>query len=136
MGEMSASTAPTAGNTGPLGQPRGVLFAILLFIVTFGFYGWFWVFKSHEEIKKHSGEGVGGWVGLIIWIVLGIVTPFLLAQEIRKMYEQDGRTSPVSGMTGLWVLPGALIIVGPIVWFVKTNGALNEYWKSMGAPAA
>ena len=134
MSELSTTqAAPTAGNTGPLGHPRGVLFAILLFIVTFGFYGWFWVFKSHEEIKKHSGEGVGGWVGLIIWIVLGIVTPFLLAQEIRKMYEQDGRTSPVSGMTGLWVLPGALIIVGPIVWFVKVQGALSTYWRAKGA---
>jgi hypothetical protein len=28
-----------------------------------------------------------------------------------------------------------LILVGPIVWFVKTNAALNDYWKSLGAPA-
>ena len=49
------------------------------------------------------------------------------------MFEKDGRTSPVSGMTGLWMIPGIVIIVGPIVWFVKVNGALNTYWRAKGA---
>ncbi|GAB2640648.1 hypothetical protein GCM10027270_31590 [Nocardioides ginkgobilobae] len=40
---------------------------------------------------------------------------------------------PVSGATGLWYFPGMFILVGPIIWFVKTNGALNDYWKSLGA---
>ena len=39
----------------------------------------------------------------------------------------------MSGLTGLWYFPGMLILIGPIVWFVKTNGALNNYWRSMGA---
>ncbi len=121
-----------AGNSGPIGKPRGVVAVILLSIVTFGIYGLVWVWKSHEEIKQHSGIGVGGWVGLIIYLVIGVVTPFLLPAEIRKMYEQDGRTSPVSGMTGLWVLPGIFIIVGPIIWIVKLQGALS----TTGAPGA
>jgi hypothetical protein len=45
----------TSANTGPLGQPRGIGFGILLFIVTIGFYSWYWVFKTQEEIKQHSG---------------------------------------------------------------------------------
>jgi Domain of unknown function (DUF4234) len=131
----TAAAAPAAGggNTGPLGTPRGVLKVILLSIVTFGIYGYIWIYKSHNEIKLHSGEGVGGWVGLIIYLVIGVVTPFLLPQEIRKMYEKDGQTSPVSGKTGLWVLPGIFIIVGPIVWIVKVQGALNAYWSGKGA---
>jgi hypothetical protein len=131
MSEMAATSA--AVGAGPLGTPRGVLKVILLSIVTLGIYGLVWVFKSHEEIKKHSGIGVGGWVGLIIYLVIGVVTPFLLPQEIRKMYEQDGQKSPVSGMTGLWVWPGIFIIVGPIIWLVKVQGALNAYWRSKGA---
>jgi hypothetical protein len=131
MSEMAAT--PAAVSAGPLGTPRGVLKVILLSIVTLGIYGLVWVFKSHEEIKKHSGIGVGGWVGLIIYLVIGVVTPFLLPQEIRKMYEQDGRTSPVSGMTGLWVWPGIFIIVGPIIWIVKVQRALNAYWHAKGA---
>jgi hypothetical protein len=131
MSEMAAT--PAAVGAGPVGTPRGVLKVILLSIVTLGIYGLVWVFKSHEEIKKHSGIGVGGWVGLIIYLVIGVVTPFLLPQEIRKMYEQDGQKSPVSGMTGLWVWPGIFIIVGPIIWLVKVQGALNAYWRSKGA---
>ncbi len=123
----------TSGNTGPLGQPRGILFAILIYIVTFGVYGLYWAYKTHDEIKRHSGEGVGGWLGLIIYVVIGFVTPFLLGQEIRKMYEKDAQQSPVSGKTGLWYIPGFFILVGPIVWFVKVQGALNRYWEAKAA---
>ena len=52
------------------------------------------------------------------------------------MYEQAGQTSPVSGKTGLWYLPGMFIIVGPFVWFVKVQGALNRYWHAKGAGPA
>jgi hypothetical protein len=31
------------------------------------------------------------------------------------------------------VLLGSFIVVGPLVWLIKTNGALNAYWRSMGA---
>ena len=46
------------------------------------------------------------------------------------MVERDGVTSPVRGVTGLWLL---LPLVGPFVWFVKVQGALNGYWRSKGA---
>jgi hypothetical protein len=26
-----------------------------------------------------------------------------------------------------------LLLAGPFVWFVKTNNALNDYWRSYGA---
>jgi hypothetical protein len=26
-----------------------------------------------------------------------------------------------------------LILVGPFVWFIQTNNALNDYWRSVGA---
>jgi hypothetical protein len=101
-------------NTGPLGQPRGIGFGILLFIVTLGFYGWYWSFKTHEEIKLHGGEGVGGVLGLVVWIVAGFVSAFLIPSEIGKMYRKDGREPPVSGWTGLWLVPGAILIIPAI----------------------
>ena len=53
---MEASVVTTSsGNTGPLGQPRGIGFGILLYIVTLGFYGWYWVYKTEEEMGKHGG---------------------------------------------------------------------------------
>jgi hypothetical protein len=122
-----------SAGTRPLGQPRGIGFGILIFIVTFGIYGLYWTYKTHEEMKKHTGEGVGGVVGLVIYIILSIVTPFVIPSEVGKMYRRDGQEPPVSGWTGLWIL---LPLAGAIVWFVKVQGALNRYWESKGAQAA
>ena len=116
-----------ASNTGPLGQPRGIGFGILMFIVTITIYSYYWVFKTQDEVKNHSGQGVGGVLGLVIYIVVQPVTWFLIPSEIGKMYTRDGRLAPFSGWTGLWLL---LPIIGAFVWFIKIQGALNGYWES------
>jgi len=116
-------------NTGPLGHPRGVGFGILLYIVTFGLYGWYWAFKSQEEMKQHTGEGVGGVLGLVIWILVTPVSGFVIPSEVGKMYRSGGRETPMTGWTGLWLFPGAILIIPAIVWFVKVQGALNRYWE-------
>ena len=36
----------------------------------------------------------------------------------------------MTGWTGLWLVPGAILIIPAIVWFVKVQGALNRYWES------
>jgi len=122
------STSPA--NTGPLGQPRGIGFGILLFIVTLGFYGWYWVFKTQDEVQVHSDQGVGGVLGLVIYIVINPVTWFLIPSEVGKMFKRDGREAPFSGWLGLWFL---LPIVGAFVWFIKVQRALNGYWGSRAA---
>ena len=123
------------GNTGPLGQPRGIGFGILLFIITFGIYSLYWVFKTQEEMKQHTGEGLGGVLGLVIWLVVNAVSAFVIPSEVGKMYKKDGREPPMTGWTGLWLFPGAILLIPAIVWFVKVQGALNRYWESK-APAA
>jgi hypothetical protein len=124
----------TTGNTGPLGQPRGIGFGILLFIVTLGIYGLYWVYKTSEEMKQHTGEGIGGVLGLVVWIVVGAVMAFVIPSEIGNMYKKDGQEPPVSGWTGLWLFPFGIFIIPAIVWFVKVQGALNRYWEGK-APA-
>lgn len=119
----------TGGNTGPLGKRENIGTQILLSIVTLGIYGAYWAYKRHEEIKQHTGEGVGGVVGLVIYLLIGVVTLFLLPSEIQKMYQRDGRESPVSPMTAFW----ALLFVIP--WYVKCQAAMNDYWEAKGAPA-
>jgi hypothetical protein len=126
------------GNTGPLGQPRGIGFGILLFIITLGIYGLYWVYKTSEEMKQHTGEGIGGVLGLVVWIVVGAVMAFVIPSEIGNMYKKDGREPPVTGWTGLWLFPFGIFIIPAIVWFVKVQGSLNRYWESKetaGAPA-
>ena len=125
--------AQYAQGTGPLGQVRGTGVAMLLCIVTLGIYSLVYYYKTHEEMKQHSGDGVGGVLGLVLALFIGIASPFILSSEVGRLYERTGRAKPVSGVTGLWAILGWLILIGPIVWFVKTNGALNAYWRSLGA---
>ena len=132
--EASAVSSPT-GTGGPLGQPRGIGFGILLFIITFGIYGWYWAFVTEEEMKQHTGDGLGGILGLVIWILLNPVMAFVIPSEIGKMYGKDGQEPPVTGLTGLWLFPFGFLIVPAIVWFVKVQGALNDYWEGKGGGA-
>jgi hypothetical protein len=122
-----------APQSGPVGKVRGTGVAILLCIVTLGIYSLVWYYQVHEEMKKHTGNGLGGGLALVLAIFIGVASPFITSSEVGNMYERVGRAKPVSGATGLWYIPGFLILVGPIVWFVKTNGALNDYWRSLGA---
>jgi Na+/proline symporter len=126
-----------SGNTGPLGQPRGIGFGILLYIITIGFYSYYWAFKTQEEMKQHTGDGLGGVLGLVVWIIAGFISVFVIPSEIGRMYAKDGRTSPVSGWTGLWIVPFGIFLIPAIVWFFKVQDALNDYWESKalaGAP--
>ena len=119
--------------TGPLGKVRGTWACVGLMIITLGFYALYWFFQVHEEMKRHTGRGLGGVIALLIDIVFGIAMPFLTSNEVGSLYESHGRQQPVTALTGLWYFPGFLILIGPVVWFVKTNNALNEYWEALGA---
>jgi hypothetical protein len=123
------SAAVPAAQLGPRGKPRGIGLGFLLFVVTFGFYGWYWVFKTQEELKQHTGDGLGGVLGLVIWILISPVSGFVIPSEVGKMYERAGKRPPVTGWTGLWLFPGAVLVIPAIVWFVKVQGALNRYWE-------
>jgi hypothetical protein len=125
--------APPTSTTGPVGETRSIGKSILLFVVTLGVYSLYWIYKSHEEIKQHSGVGVGGVVGLVIWIVVPFVTWFELPSEVGKMYNLDGRKAPMTGWAGLWNL---LLVIGTIIWWFKIQTALNRYWENKGATPA
>lgn len=128
MAETPAPGATTPAARGPVPQPRAIGTSILLAIVTLGIYTYVWTYKTHQEMKEHSGEGVGGVLGLVIYILISPVTYFVVPSEIRRnLYEASGRTSPVQGVTGLWIL---LPLAGPFVWFFKVQGALNTYWTA------
>ncbi len=119
------------GPTGPLGETRKVGMSILLAIVTLGIYCFYWVYQTQKEVKDHSGIGVGGGLGLLIYFLIGIVTIFLVPAEINEMMRLTGRQSRVTGLTGFWAL---IPIAGAFIWFIKVQGQLNEYWESLGAP--
>ena len=117
---------------GPIGQIRPTGMTMLLFFVTLGIWAFVYYYQTHEEMKRHTGEGIGGVIAMVICFFVGLVNPFLLSHEVGQMYARRGQEPPVTALTGLWFFPGMLILVGPFVWFIQTNRALNEYWQSLG----
>jgi len=104
------SYVPATIGKGPVGTARSAGVCILLSIVTRGICDWFWDYSVHEEMKRHSCQGLGG------------------------LYKRRRQPEPVTTVPGLWaLLHGWFFLIGYIVWFVKTNEALNEYWRSLGA---
>jgi hypothetical protein len=131
-GYAPAYGGPAYPGSGPLGTPRSIGVSILLGIVTLGIYTYVWTFKTHSELKAHTGQGLGGGLGLLIYFLISPVTYFLIASEVKNMYNASGQESPVSTIWGLWFL---LPLIGSAIWFVKVQGALNDYWVARGAPA-
>jgi hypothetical protein len=131
---LAAASAPGVLATGEVGKIRSTGVCILLTIVTLGIYHFIWYYKTSAEMRRHSGNGLGGGIALLLAIFVGIVMPFLSSNEVGHLYTQRGQRAPVSAATGLWfLLLGWFFFVGIFVWFVKTNGALNDYWRSLGA---
>jgi hypothetical protein len=166
------------GYDGPPGRVRPTGTAILLFVVTLGIYQLVYNYQVHDEMKRHSGRGIGGGVALLLSFLAGIAMPFLTPHEVGNLYERKGWRPPVKALTGLWTLVPVLTgyavllvsvvvvaastgtdpatgastdpstgavtflvvavlgffvaaVTGGIVWFVKTNGALNAYWETL-----
>ena len=124
---------PGAVGRGTIGTPRSLGKVILLTIVTLGIYSLIWVWRTHEEYKRYSGDGVGGWLGLVIYLVVGPVTWFLIANETQKLYAAEGEEPPVRTIWGLWFL---LPIIGNFVWYIRVQNALNDFWVRRGATPA
>ena len=124
---MSVPPPPPPATTGNVGKPRPVGITILLMIVTLGIWGIFWTFHTNEDLKRYNRTGLGGGLGILIYIVLSVVLMFTIPNEIEGMYQRDGRKSPVGMLLGLWFL---LPIVGLFIWYIKVQRALNEFWAS------
>ena len=162
------------GYDGPPGRQRPTGMTILLCVVTLGIYTYIYNYQVHDEMKRHSGRGIGGGIALLLTFVAGVAMPFITPHEVGNLYERKGWRAPVKAITGLWLLVPALggyvllfasfvalaassgtdpsgdpsvgaivfllgavlvwmaaIIAGGVVWFVKTNSALNGYWAAV-----
>jgi hypothetical protein len=163
---------------GPVGRARPTGTSIAPFVCTLGIYGFVYNYSVHDEMRRHSGRGIGGGVALLLTFLAGVAMPFVTAAEVGSLYARRGLPEPVRGWTGLWaVAPSAIgyvlfvifvgaagvfrvqtspdatspslstgtaaalgvgflvylgvLFAGGIVWFLRTNGALNRYWESV-----
>jgi len=74
----------------PVGKVRNPWAVIGLSIVTLGIYFIYWQYGSFRDLKRFTGRGMGGEVGLVLAILVSIVS-FLLPYEVGKCYaEQTG----------------------------------------------
>jgi hypothetical protein len=95
MSEAAATTPPPpAAAAGPVGKPRGIAFVIIISIITLGIYFLYWLYKTGEETKKYSGDGLGGVLWLVIGLLIGIVMWFVAPSEVGKLYSARASTSP------------------------------------------
>ncbi|HSM66706.1 MAG TPA: DUF4234 domain-containing protein [Ilumatobacteraceae bacterium] len=125
-----APPPPVPAGSGGLGQPRSALLVVLLTVVTFGIWALVWSFQNGDELKRYSGRGLGGVAYLVITLFVAPVTMFLLASEVEQLYRADGKEPPITTIWGLWFL---LPIIGNLIWYLRIQSALNEYWVSKGA---
>ncbi len=119
--------------TGPLGKPRSIGLVILLSIVTFGIWTIVWSYQNGAELKAHARTGLGGVVYLLITLVFSPVTMFLMASEVEQLYRREGKEPPITAIWGLWFL---LPIIGNLIWYVRIQRSINDYWTSHGSTVA
>ena len=106
---------------------------ILLTIVTCGIWFCVYAYRTHGDLKRYKGDGLGEVAGLLLGLFISPVIMFTIPHEIEQMYQREGRESPVSTLWGLWFL---LPFIGWIIWFPKVQRALNEFWISKGSQSA
>jgi len=113
----------------PVGEVRSVGSLIVLLMVTLGIYGLIWNFRTFEELRRYRGKGVSGGMGVLLALVG--VSPFLLGSYVKEAYEETDYEPTVSAATGLWMFPGILLLgLGPIIYLMKVQGALNNLWTA------
>ena len=115
--------------TRPLGKRRSAGLVVLLTIVTCGVWAVVWAYQNGDELQRFSGKGAGGIVHLIVTILVSPVTMFLLAGEVEQRYRDDGREPPITTIWGLWFL---LPLIGNLIWYLRIQDAINNYWTAHG----
>ena len=128
----AATAAPptTVGGPGSLGKPRSVFMVIVLSIVTFGIWTLVWSYQNGDELKRHNTTGLGGIAYLVLTLLVSPVTMFLMASEVEQTYRKKGMEPPITTIWGLWFL---LPIIGNLIWYVRIQHAINDYWTTMGS---
>ena len=132
MPATSPPSTPPNGVSGPLGQPRSIAVVLLLTIVTLGIWQLVWAFQNGDELKRHTNKGFGGVVYLIFTFFIYPVTMFLMASEVEELYRREGKEPPITAIWGLWFL---LPLIGNLIWYVRIQRSINDYWTSHGATA-
>ena len=122
--------AAAVGMPGSIGKPRSILLVLLLTVITFGIWTIVWSYQNGDEIKRHAGTGLGGVGYLFITLLISPVTMFMMASEVEQLYRREGKQPPITTIWGLWFL---LPLIGNLIWYVRIQRSINDYWTSHGS---
>jgi hypothetical protein len=89
--------------------------------------------RTHDDLQKYDGDGLGGVVGLILGLLVQAAVLFTIPHEIEKMYQREGHQSPVTTLWGPVVPAADHRAVRPVP---KAQSALNDFWTSKGVRPA
>jgi hypothetical protein len=112
-----------------LGKRRSAGLVVLLSIVTCGIWTIVWSYQNGDELKRWSGDGLGGIAYLFITLLVSPVTMFIMASEVEQLYRSDGQEPPITTIWGLWFL---LPVIGNLIWYLRMQEAINGYWTAHG----
>jgi hypothetical protein len=103
---------------------------VLLTIITLGIWAWVWSYQNGRELKDHNRVGIGGIGYFLITLLIYPVTMFLMASEVEEMYRREGEEPPITTIWGLWFL---LPVFGNLIWYLRIQRSINDYWRQRGA---
>ena len=118
------------GAPASLGKPRSIFMVLVLSVVTFGIWTIVWSYQNGAELKRYANTGLGGIAYLFITLLISPVTMFLMASEVEQLYRRKGMEPPITTIWGLWFL---LPLIGNLIWYVRIQHALNDYWTTEGS---
>ena len=125
-------------------KKRGLAGLIIFSIITFGIYGYYWIYKLAYDVNAIC-EGDGKKTsGLLKYILFGIITfgiynlvwLYMLGDRLQDNAQKYNLSFKESGGTILlWYLLGSFIIVGPFIALhiiiKNTNALAFEYNKKI-----
>jgi hypothetical protein len=91
--------------------------------------------------RRGERPPVTGWTGLWLFVpaVAGYVAQIFVIFESFIVFSSDSGTGGGDGLAASFVIFFVVwigsVIAGAVLWFTKTNNALNAYWQSVGVVA-
>lgn len=98
--------------------PRSIVLAIIFTIITFGFYGIYWMYKLNNEINElaRDPDAPGGGLVIILWIVTlgiyGFYWYYKMGEKcdyIRQTNNNSGLIYLILAIIGLGIVSNALM---------------------------
>lgn len=123
-----------------LGKQRNPIVVILLALVTLGIYGFVWNFCLYNEAcvyaRNRNGTRItsgGAAIGFMFVPLFNIIWMFMLWFKtpglVTRMRQADGVPADQRGSTGALGFFMLIPLLGPIMWTILTQMAINGFWR-------